>query len=211
MPRRRVRSARPPGGAGRRAAARHRGPQRRDRPGIAVRELAALRLRRRLHVRRRRADRRAPSPGPDPRPRPPPRAARPGGAARAPRSGGAGRPRAGAPGAGRGAPRGDRGRSSTTSCGGWATCRVDEIGAGRAAAHGVAGRGLAGRAHGVAQGRGRPDGRRGALDRDRGRGPLSRCASGSSRRAACPRRSWRRPPVPSRDCSPGGAAPTGRS
>ena len=61
--------------------------------GVAVRLLAALRLRRDLHVRGRHAERRAPRRGPRPRPRPAARAARPGGAARADRPGRAGRRR----------------------------------------------------------------------------------------------------------------------
>ena len=69
--------------------------------GVAIRELAAVRLRRRLHVRRRRAAGRAPGRRADARPRPPPRAARPGGAARAARPGRARRPRAEPPGADR--------------------------------------------------------------------------------------------------------------
>ena len=52
---------------------------------LAVRLLAALRLRRDLHVRGRHAQRRAPRGGARPRPRPAARAARPGGAARADR------------------------------------------------------------------------------------------------------------------------------
>ena len=57
-----------------------------DRLGLAVRQLAPLRLRRDVHVRGRHAARRAPCAGALARPRPAPRAARPGGAARADRS-----------------------------------------------------------------------------------------------------------------------------
>ena len=56
-----------------------------DGVGLAVRQLAALRLRRHLHVRGRHAAGRAPRAGALARPRPAPRAARPGGAARADR------------------------------------------------------------------------------------------------------------------------------
>ncbi len=93
-------------GVARREVAVHRV---RDRPRLAVRELAPVRLRGRLHVRGRRAPRRAARPGADPRSRPPPRAARSGGAPGAARPGRPGRPRARSPGAGRGAP-GDDGR-----------------------------------------------------------------------------------------------------
>ena len=57
-----------------------------DGLGLAVRQLAALRLRRDVHVRGRHAAGRAPCAGALARPRPAPRAARPGGAARADRS-----------------------------------------------------------------------------------------------------------------------------
>ena len=63
----------------------------RDADGVAVRLLAAVRLRRHLHVRGRHAERRAPRGGAVARPRPAARAARPGGAARADRPGRAGR------------------------------------------------------------------------------------------------------------------------
>ena len=66
----------------------------RDADRLALRLLAALRLRRDLHVRGRHAERRAPRRRPRARPRPAARAARPGGAARADRPGGAGGGRA---------------------------------------------------------------------------------------------------------------------
>ena len=67
------------------AADRPRG--RRDGVGLALRGLAALRLRRQLHVRGRHAGRRAAGAGALARPRPAARAARPGGAARPDRPG----------------------------------------------------------------------------------------------------------------------------
>ena len=73
---------------------------------LAVRLLAALRLRRDLHVRGRYAERRAARGGAGPRPRPAARAARPGGAARADRPGGARGARGLAPAPHRGRPRG---------------------------------------------------------------------------------------------------------
>ncbi len=69
----------------------------RDADRVAVRLLAALRLRRHLHVRGRHAERRAAGGGAVARSRAPARAARPGGAARADRPGGAGRGRGLAP------------------------------------------------------------------------------------------------------------------
>ncbi len=61
----------------------------RDAHGVALRLVAALRLRSHLHVRGRHAQRRAPRRGPCARPRAPSRAAGPGGAARPDRPGGA--------------------------------------------------------------------------------------------------------------------------
>ena len=69
----------------------------RDGVGLAVRLLAAVRLRRHVHVRGRHASRRAAGAGALARPRPAPRAAWPGGAARADRSRRAGRGREAAP------------------------------------------------------------------------------------------------------------------
>ena len=69
----------------------------RDEERVAVRLVAAVRLRRDLHVRGRHAERRAPRRRPGARPRPAPRAARPGGAARADRPGRARRRRGLAP------------------------------------------------------------------------------------------------------------------
>ena len=73
----------------------------RDAAGVAVRPVAAVRLDRRLHVRGRRAAGRATGRRAGPRSRPPARPARCRGAARADRSGRAGRPRARAAAAGR--------------------------------------------------------------------------------------------------------------
>ena len=72
--------------------------QRRDRPRLALRELAAVRLRRGLHVRRRCAAGGAAGAGPHAGSRPAARAARPGGAARAARRRRARGPRAEPPG-----------------------------------------------------------------------------------------------------------------
>ena len=83
----------------------------RDEERLAVRLLAAVRLRRDLHVRGRHAERRAPRGRPRPRPRPAARAARPGGAARADRPGRA-RRRRGLPPAPRRAGEGRRPRSA---------------------------------------------------------------------------------------------------
>ena len=77
----------------------------RDPDRLALRLLAALRLRRHLHVRGGHAERRAAGGGAGPRPRPAARAARPGGAARADRPRGAGRGRGAAPAPHRGRPR----------------------------------------------------------------------------------------------------------
>ena len=56
-----------------------------------------------------------------------------------------------------------------------------------------------------------PDRRRGALDRDRGRGALPRRRRRRGRRSACPRRSSHRRPARSMGCSRAGRGPTGRS
>ena len=76
-----------------------------DADRLALRLLAALRLRRHLHVRGGHAERRAAGGGAGARPRPAARAARPGGAARADRPRGAGRSRGAAPAPHRGRPR----------------------------------------------------------------------------------------------------------
>ena len=84
----------------------------RDADRLALRLLAALRLRRHLHVRGGHAERRAARGGAGARPRPAARAARPGGAARADRPRGAGGGRGAAP-----APhRGRAGRATATRC-----------------------------------------------------------------------------------------------
>ena len=94
--------ARPAGQAARAPDQPGRG---RDPDRLALRLLAALRLRRHLHVRGGHAERRAAGGGAGARPRPAARAARPGGAARADRPRGAGRGRGAAPAPHRGRPR----------------------------------------------------------------------------------------------------------
>ena len=104
----RVRPAGAARGAGRRRAARDRGPRGRDVRAYARSRARCSSTTSRVHVRGRRAAGRAPGAGAHARSRPAARAARPGGAARAARSGGARRPRAGAAGAGRRSPRDHR-------------------------------------------------------------------------------------------------------
>ncbi len=89
----------------------HAAPRRRAHPAsVAVRAVAAVRVRRGLHVRGRLAHRRAACRGADPRPGPARRAPRPGRAARAARSRGAGRGRGRAAAGRRGPPgQGQRG------------------------------------------------------------------------------------------------------
>ena len=121
VPARRARRARPRGAAARPAPPRALAGRGRDADRVAVRLLAALRLRRDVHVRGRHAERGAPRRRAVARPRPAARAARPGGAARADRPG---RARAG-----RGRPpaplgahaRRDVATRCTTSCAGSAT------------------------------------------------------------------------------------------
>ena len=159
-------------GARRRGPARHRGPQRRDPALVPVRELAAVRLRRRLHVRRRRTAGRAAGRRPDARPRPAARAARAGGAARAARCRGARRPRAVAAGADRRSKGLDRrpGPRPAPTRG-----RPDARGGGRPQRRrGRGGRPLARGARPDAACGARPDRERGSLDRDGGRRPIPR-------------------------------------
>ncbi len=85
VPARRARRPRPPGAAARAALARAEPGRGRDADRLAVRLVAAVRLRRHVHVRGRHAERGAPGGGARARPRPAARAARPGGAARADR------------------------------------------------------------------------------------------------------------------------------
>ena len=96
VPARRVRPARPGGAAARAAHARAVAGRGGDPARLAVRLVAAVRLRGHLHVRGRHAERRAARGRAVARPRPAARAARPGGAARADRPGrargGGGRP-----------------------------------------------------------------------------------------------------------------------
>ena len=139
-------------------------------PCEPVREQPAVRLRRRVHVRRRHAARRAPRRRPDARPRPPARTARAGGAARAARPRRPRRPRAVAPGAHRRPARDDRRRRPRPP----ATTRRPA----RRRARGPGGgrrrrrRSVARRARRRSSSGPDPDRRRGALDRDRGRGAL---------------------------------------
>ncbi len=157
-----------------------------DPAPLALRPVAALRLRRRLHVRGRLAPGRAPGRGPDPRPGPARRAPRPRGAARAPRSRGAGRGRGGAPATGRGPPgEGQRGHRRPAPPAGPALDRGDP-----GALH-VTG---PGRRLGLAAARDPPglpgaDVRPGALGRGRGRRPAPR----RHRRAGAARRTRRVP------------------
>ena len=87
VPARCARRPRPPGAPAQAALARARAGRGRDADRVAVRLLAAVRLRRDVHVRGRHAQRRAPRGRAGARPRPAARAARPGGAARADRPG----------------------------------------------------------------------------------------------------------------------------
>ena len=194
VPRGRVRPAGAARPAGRRPEARAHDPQRGDRAGVGVREQPAVRLRGRLHVRGRRAARRAPGAGADPRPRPAPRAAGPGGAARAARSGGARGPRAQPPGAGRGPPGQDRGPGPRPP----APARRPHAGRGGGADRRRARRGEpAPRRAGVhaAGGPGADRGRR-AVDRDGGRRAVPRRGGrlGPAGRAAGVPRAGRRGP-----------------
>ena len=177
VPARRPRRARPAGPA---AQAEHAGdlPDRgRDPDRVAVRLVAALRLRRRLHVRGRHAGGRAARRGALAGPRAAARAPRPGGAARPhrPRGAGAGRGRPAAP---LGAPAGARRRRAARRA---AARRRPDRGGGGGARGAAGGRGrVAGAARGRAPRRARPRRRRGALVRRRGR-------------RAVPRRPRRRP------------------
>ena len=112
VPARRARPALAGRAAARPAVAQAQPGRGRDPDRLALRLLAALRLRRHLHVRGGHAERRAPRGGARPRPRPAARAARPGGAARADRPRGAGGGRGAAP-----APhRGRAGPATATPC-----------------------------------------------------------------------------------------------
>ncbi len=132
----------------------------RDAVRLAVRRLAALRLRRHVHVRGRHARRRAARAGALARPRPAARAARPGGAARPARPGRARRGRGARCAGSRGTP-----TSCTTSCAASATCATGELDAGFAETP----RARAARVPGARR-------RRGAADRGRGRRALPRRA-----------------------------------
>ena len=124
LPRVPARRARPPGAPGpaaQAALARAEHRRGRDRDGVAVRLVAALRLRRDLHVRGRPAQRGAPRGGAGARSRAAARAARPGGAAPADRPGtrsSRSRPTSSGSPSARGPSRSTR---CTTCCGAWAS------------------------------------------------------------------------------------------
>ena len=157
--------------------ARAVGGRGRDGDGVALRRVAALRVRRLLHVRGRHAGRRAARAGARPQPRPAARAARPGGAPgphRPGRAGRAGGRPAGALGAGAGARRRRPARPAATGgrpAPGRGPPADDRARPGRGLARGP---GL--RAPGLP----RPPGRRGALDRRRGGRPLPRRPRGDA-------------------------------
>ena len=168
-------------GAGRPAGQAARAP---DQPGrgrdpdrLALRLLAALRLRRHLHVRGGHAERRAAGGGAGPRPRPAARAAGPGGAARADRPRGAGGGRGAAPAPHRG---GARRRPRRPAAAAAQPRRHDRGGVRRAGHGGLLGCLDAGEAGRRAPRRQGPHQRRGALHRRRGRRPLPRRARGAA-------------------------------
>ena len=165
---------------------------------LAVRLLAAVRLRRHLHVRGRHAQRRAPGGGAVAGPRPAARAARPGGAARPdrPRRAGARRGRPAVPvGAD---PRRQPRRPARRAAPRRATCRWTRCRA--RVLRGARSRGDAGRPARRAARRPGADQRRGAVDRRRRRRPVPRRARGRAAPAACRRRSWRTCPTRSPAC-----------
>ena len=159
------------------------------RPRVAVRLLAAVRLRRHLHVRGRHAQRRAARGRAVARPRPAARAARPGGAARADRP-----RRARGGGGGPAAPQrahagGQRRRPARRAA---RRGRPDRRRGAGALPRGGLGAAHAGRPRARPAGDPHADRRRGALAR-RPRTPGSTATrSAPCRPAACPRRSWRR-------------------
>ena len=209
VPARRARPARPDRAAARAAPPRDLARRGRDADRLAVRLVAALRLRRHLHVRGRHAQRRAPRGGAVARPRPAARAARPGGAARADR------------------PRSRSSRSRSTS----STARTARAPTTRDALADVLRRvgdlttprspsacspgstpprcstQLEARAPRRAPARRR----RGALDRRRRRRPVPRRASAPCRPAGCPRRSSPTSRRRWRSSSRATRAPTARS
>ena len=168
-----------------------------DADRLALRLLAALRLRRHLHVRGGHAERRAAGGGAGPRPRPAARAARPGGAARADRPRGAGRSRGAAAAPHRGRPRRRPRRPPAAAAQPRRPDRGGVRGAGRRGLLGEIDAGEAGRRAARRQG---PDRRRGALHRRRGRRPLPRRARrpGAARAAGDLPRG-----APRRDARPG--------
>ncbi len=190
-----------PAGAGRPPAQAARAP---DQPGrgrdpdrLALRLLAAVRLRRHPHVRGGHAERRAAGGGAGARPRPPARAAGPGGAARTDRPRGAGRSRGAAAAPHRGRPRRRPRRPAAAAA---QPRRPDRGGVRRTGDRGLLGRLDAGEAGRRAPRRQGPDRRRGALHRRRGRRPLPRRARGAA--AGRPAGDLPRGP-PGRDARPG--------
>ena len=172
---------------------------------LALRLLAALRLRRHLHVRGRHAERGAPRRRPRPRPRPARRAARPGGAARADRPGGARGGRRAAPAPDRGGPgQGPRRPPADPA----PARRPDRRGVRAADRGGLLRRIDAGEAgQGAARGAGQDRGR-GALHRRRGRRPLPRRARRAAAGRAARRASWSRSTTPSSRWSAATPRPT---
>ena len=167
-----VPAARGPGGRG-----RHPVP-------VAVRQLAAVRLRGRVHVRGRRPPGRAAGPGPVARPVGPGRAAGPRGAARADRPGRPGRPGAGAAAAHR-RPQGPRRRRPARRPA--AAGRPDRRRRPRPAAPTrAAAPGWLAELAATRRALRLRVGGRGALGRDRGRGPAPRRAWGPPRRSGVP-------------------------
>ena len=149
---------------------------------VAVRQLARVRLRRRVHVRGRRAARRAPGPGAHARPAHAGRAGRVGGAARAPRR--RARSQRSRPSCRRSTSAGGPSTSTppTTCCAASATSR-------RPSCEPAAPDDFADALDRHAPRRGGAHRRRGPADRGRGRRPLPRRARRRRSRAACPTRS----------------------
>ncbi len=182
VPSGRARPAGAPAAAHRPAHARAVARRGRDPARVAVRLVAALRLRGHLHVRGRHAERGAACGGAVARPRPAAGAARPGGAPRADRPrrarGGRGRP----PADQRAHARRELRRAPRRAA------RAGRPHGGRGAGPLPAGRGRPADPHRAREGAARhqdADRRRGALDRRRGRGAVSRRARGrAARRAA---------------------------
>ncbi len=172
MPARRARPARAGGAPARAPHTRALAGGGGDPARLAVRLLAALRLRGHLHVRGRHAQRRAPRRRARPRPRPAARAARPGGAARPDRSRRA-RARWRPTSSGSAIAPGRRTPTSSTTC----CARVGDLTANEAQARclgAVSAKRMLGELEKRAARRANAHRRRGALDRLRGRGALPR-------------------------------------